>query len=324
MRDHPSTLPRCRLTRLYAALCFSLCGCATNDAVFVTKTSFSFLDVDATPAGASVAHDRVEGYFGPVFDDGSVYPVTGYFFGKGSGWSREVQQVFAGGKAATVVLGEDPGQEFAPKCSDNRSRSTLLFATGTTLGVKLGFAENTVLPTSFVFGYRRKEAAWVPVTKNCQPSILATLDSNAEARSQAGDPKVKVGVGQFFATGAAATRLAADQDIRNTFKKEAKKALSNVEEFNNRLALHNNLTLEIFSCVSKVPLGTFDSVITNADELGLLASSGDAAVIRAAVDANERRGRYERLLMLRNGDEDPRTAALTVHKARVCKLATAS
>ena len=35
-------------------------GCATKDAVFVTKTSFSILDVDSTPAGISVAHDRVE------------------------------------------------------------------------------------------------------------------------------------------------------------------------------------------------------------------------------------------------------------------------
>jgi hypothetical protein len=82
--------------------------------------------------------------------------------------------------------------------------------------------------------------------------------------------------------------------------------------------------LDIVSCSSKVPDTSFDSVVSNADELGLLASAGDAAEIRKGVDAKDRFGRYARLLRLRNGDEDPRTAALTVHKTRVCKLATAS
>ena len=70
---------------LSLVICMSLTACVTKDAVFVTKTSFSILDVDATPASVSIAHDRVEGYFGPRFDNGHVYPVTGYFKGQGSG-----------------------------------------------------------------------------------------------------------------------------------------------------------------------------------------------------------------------------------------------
>lgn len=311
-------LPLC----VAALLC--LTGCATKNAVFVTKTSFSALDIDAAPAGISVAHDRVEGYSGPRFDDGRVYPVTGYFFGSSFGLTREVRQVFAGGEAATVVLGADPGTPTPTHCGDERDHPPLLFATGTTLGIKLGFAENSVVPTSFVFGYRRKEAAWVPVSKDCQPAIIATLDSSAGARGKPEESKLKAGVGQYFATGAAAVQLATDASIRRTFQREAQKALANVAEFNDREALHNQLTLDIVGCASRVPDNSFDSVVNDADQLGVLASTGDAAQIRAGVDAKDRFGRYARLLRLKNGDDDPRTAALTVHKTRVCRLAQTS
>jgi len=326
MRRIPSSSRRATIgsllaPSLVATALLGLAGCATNDAVFVTKTSFSILDVDATPAGISVAHDRTEGYFGPRFDNGQVYPVTGYFYGKGSGLTREVKQVFAGGEAATVVLGKDAGKEESKACADNRDKPPLLFATTTTLGIKLSFQENTIVPTSFVFGYRRKEAAWVPVSSTCQPAVLATLDSSAEGRSKADDPKLNAGVSQYFATGAAAVLLATDPIIRGTFQRAAQQAVGNVAEFNSREAVHNQLTLDIFSCATKVPDLSFDKVVSNADELGVLASTGDAAVIRAGVDAKDRLGLYTRLLRLRNGDEDPRTAALTVHKTRVCKLA---
>jgi len=305
-----------------ATALLSLVGCATKDAVFLTKTSFSVLDVDATPAGISVAHDRVEGYFGPRFDNGYVYPVTGYFYANGSGLTREVQQVFAGGEAASVVLGAAPEtQTQETGCGDARDNPPLLFATGTTIGIKLGFAENSVLPTSFVFGFRRKEVAWVPVSKTCQPSVLASLDSSATARGAAGDPKLNAGVAQYFATGAAALRLATDEHIRSSFRREAQKAVGDVAEFNDREAAQNKLTLDIVGCASKVPDAGFDGVITNADELGLLASAGDAAEIRKGVDARDRMGRYARLLRLRNGDMDPRTTALTMHRTKVCKLA---
>ncbi|MDQ3287030.1 MAG: hypothetical protein M3Q42_02000 [Pseudomonadota bacterium] len=301
-------------------------GCATKDAVFVTKTSFSVLDVDATPAGISVAHDRIEGYFGPRFDNGKVYPVTGYVYTNSSGPTRGVKQVFAGGEAATVVLGGDPNEdETAVTCNDPRKRKNppLLFATGTTVGVKLGFAENTVVPTSFVFGYRRKEAAWVPVTATCQPSVLATLDSGATARVSAGGSKLNTGASQYFATGAAAVLLAGDDGIRETFKREARNALGEVAEFNNREAVHNHLTLDIFSCASRVPDASFDAVVTNAHELGVLPS-GSAEHIRKGIDAKDQLGRYTRLLRLHNGEDDLRTEALTTHKTRVCELATTS
>lgn len=309
---------------LFSTALLGLAGCATKDAVFVTKTSFSILDVDATPAGISVAHDRTEGYFGPRFEDGHVYPVTGYFRGSGKGLEREVQQVFAGGLAATVVLGADPGTPNFASCNDGRDRPPLVFATATTLGMKLGFQENTVLPTSFVFGYRRKEAAWVPVSSTCQPSVLATLDSSATAKAKEGESKLNAGVSQYFATGAAAVKLAQDADIRASFRKEAVRALGDVAAFNDRRANQNQIALEIIDCASRVPDARFEGVVSNADEVGVLPTPFDAADIRKGGNAKEQLAIYARKLHLRNGDEDPRTAALTIHKTKVCKLANTS
>lgn len=309
---------------LAAAASMALGGCATRDAVFVTKTSFSLVDVDSTPAGVSLAHDRVEGYFGPRFDNGHVYPVTGYFRATGNGLGREVQQVFAGGEAASIVLGAKPSGDHTQNCDDDRNNPPLVFATGTTLGIKLGFTQGAPLPNSFVFGYRRKEAAWVPVSKGCQPSVLATLDGSGAARAQADDPKIKAGVGQYFATGAAALMLAKDPTIQSTFTLQAQRAVDNVAAFNSREAEHNQLTLDIIACASKVPEASFDRLVVNADELGVLPDAGDAAAIRSGVDARDRLGRYMRLLRMMNGGAEPRTAALTLHKLKVCKIAAGS
>ena len=307
---------------LFATMLLSLAGCATKDAVFVTKTSFSILDVDATPAGISLAHDRAEGYFGPRFDDGQVYPVTGYFRGYGKGTTREVQQVFAGGEAATVVLGATPGPPPSTSCNDGRDRPPLAFATSTTLGIKLGFQENTVLPTSFVFGYRRKEAAWVPVSSTCRPSVLAVLDSNATAKAEEGESKLNAGISQYFATGAAALKLAQNRAIQASFAQEAVKAVDAVGAFNERRTQQDQLTLEIIDCASKVPDTKFDGVISNANDVGVLPTSSDAADIRQAGSAKEQLATYIRKLHLLNGADEPRPTALNLHKKKVCQLAS--
>jgi hypothetical protein len=299
----------------------ALAACGTQNAVFITKTSISVLDVDATPSSASIAHDRTEGYFGPRFEDGSVYPVTGYFNTTGAGLTRKVKQVFAGGEAATVVLGANVNSRPPKPCNDDRNEPPLLFATGTTIGIKVGFVEGAPLPNSFVFGYRRKEAATVPVSKDCHPSVLATLDSEGSARTETNGPKLKGNAGQYFATGAAATLLAQDRGIRNMFKEEAQRAIGAAEAFNEREAAQLRLTLAAVECAARVPDGRFDRVITNADELSLFAHPSDGTFVRAAASPSERLQRYSGRIRLRMGDEDPRTSALEVHKKRVCDLA---
>ena len=303
------------------ALVVLLCGCATQNAVFVTKTSLSVLDLDTTPPGASLAFDRVEGYIGPRFDDGTVYPVTGSLRTSGEGMQREIHQLFAGGKAALLVL-RDKEVSLAPKpCTDELRNPPLLFVTGTTLGIKLGFAEGTPLPNSFVLGYRRKEAAFVPVSKECQPSVLATFDSETQARSDPAQPKLQGGITQYFATGAAADELAQVREVRNLFRSQAIEAVGNVAAFNQREAAQTRLALDVLTCVGKVPDDGFARVVNNAEDLALI-DDGAAARVRAGATPAEQRRRYAEFLSLRLGESDEYGSALHFHHKRVCAIAT--
>ena len=109
----------CRMAGLAARLApltllAALAGCATVDnATFVTKTSISVVDADAAPASASIGFDRIEAYVGPRLADGSVYPVVAAVQSTGSGMGRTVQQSFAGGDAALLVI-RDSGDKKSP------------------------------------------------------------------------------------------------------------------------------------------------------------------------------------------------------------------
>ena len=59
---------------------------------------------------------------------------------------------------------------------------------------------------------------------------------------------------------------------------------------------------------------------TNASELQLFPPGAEGE-IRKGLDPKERLARYTRHLRLLNGDADPRTAAMTIHKTKVCSLA---
>ena len=125
------------------------CATATDRATFVTKTSFSILDADSTPPSISIAYDRFEGYVGPRFDDGSVYPVAGFVETDGTFFNRGLRQVYAGGNAARIVTAQPGAPVVSQPRSDisTRSDQVLVFATATSLGLKVSFAEAT--PASF-------------------------------------------------------------------------------------------------------------------------------------------------------------------------------
>jgi hypothetical protein len=312
---------------LMAALSL-LGGCASsNYATFVTKTSLAVLDVDTAPAEASIAFGRTEGYIGPRFDDGSVYPVTGFINASGAALSRQTQQVFAGGGASVLVLGQDsvgkdPGGKGSAKCADGRDRPPLFLATGTTVGLRVGFAEGSVLPTAFNFGYRRKEATLVPVAKGCQPSVLAALDSDGGARTEAGQPKASLGIVQYFATGEAADVLAKSEEVRALFSRGREAAATAVQAFAERERVQLHSTVDVLKCAAGVPDLRFDDVVVNARELGLVPEGG-ADLVMAANAGPQRRQRYAEHLRLLNGSEDARTVALEIHRRRVCALASA-
>ncbi|HSI59055.1 MAG TPA: hypothetical protein VLA16_15955, partial [Ideonella sp.] len=161
-------LPSC--SALAALACVAvLAGCASprEHATFVTKTSFSLVDVDTAPAGVSIAYDRVEGYIGPRFDDGTVFPVAGSLETNGEFMNRQIRQVYATGNAALLVTAKTlPAESNASEATtpsgatpadtsaagvaggatpqatpvatppDNK---VMFFGTGTSVGLKLGF-----------------------------------------------------------------------------------------------------------------------------------------------------------------------------------------
>lgn len=307
-------------------------GCATADyATFVTKTSLAVLDVDTAPVEASIAFSRTEGYVGPRFPNGKVYPVTGYINAKGSALTRETQQVFAGGAAATLVLQDSQAKDPAPvapvapltpvtACPDGRKNPPLFFATGTSVGVRVGFAEGSALPNAFNFGYRRKEATLVPVDELCQPSVLAAHDSDGGARKAEGEAKANLGITQYFATGEAADTLARMPEVRNLFQRSAKAALTAVQAFGERERVQLRDTIDAVACASAVDDTQFETVVlVSARELGLFPEKGFDMVMQAAA-GGARRMRYAELLQLRAGADDARTTTMQIHRKRVCDL----
>lgn len=310
--------------RLFLLATLSLLGgCATsNYATFVTKTSLAVLDVDTAPAEASIAFGRTEGYVGPRFADGSVYPVTGFINANGAALSRQTQQVFAGGAAALLVLRKEPTAPQVGRCDDGRERPPLFLATGTSVGLQVGFAEGSVLPNSFNLGYRRKEATLVPVSQGCRPSVLAALDSDGGARTADGQPKASLGIVQYFATGDAADALARSDDVRLLFDRGRAAVATAVQAFTERERVQLQATVDVLQCAAGVPDAKFDDVVLSARELALFPDGG-AEQVMAAAAGSPRRARYAQMLRLMNGSDDARTTTLGLHRQRVCALVDA-
>ena len=215
------------------ALTLGACASPRENAIFVTKTSLSVFDAETVPAGVSIAYDRVEGYAGPRFDNGKVFPVVGVIETEGQGILREIRQMYATGRAAelmtagtaappaaTVAAGPSPG-----------SPPVLFFATSTVLGLKLAFQASNYAPESFTFGYKRKEASVIPVDQTRQPSVFASLNTSAGVSAPAattGSPgaTAKFQLSQFFATGTAAEQLAANRTVSAELEEKAKKAFT--------------------------------------------------------------------------------------------------
>ena len=156
-------------------LAFGLSGCVSPNttALFVTKTSLG-LDVDMTPATASIAYDRKEGYLGPRYENGAVPPVIASVSTNGNLLGRDVKQYYATGNAANLLAGH-------PVTAGNRvsgermigPSAPMFFGTETTVGIKIGFT--TQVPDSFTFGYKRKEYSLIPLGSN-GPANAATTE----------------------------------------------------------------------------------------------------------------------------------------------------
>lgn len=303
-----------------------LAGCATpkETAIFVTKTSFSLVDVDTVPASVSIAYDRVEGYVGPRFDDGTIFPVAAVLETRGEGLNREIRQIYATGKAARIVTTQGSWvDDREPTVPGGQENKVLLFGTGTAIGVKVGFADGTLLPTSFTLGYKRKEASVIPVDKLRQPSVLATFDNGTgvNAADAGSKPVLEFGVEQFFATGRAADNLALNGTIRAHFRDKAEKAMGEVEKYRNEEALQGRLALDTLNCFSKLGDDKLDQVWNNAEALGVFGELGTVGRIRAERSHPQRQRQiYVGDLGLLDAASTSYTVLLKLHKKAVCDL----
>jgi hypothetical protein len=201
----------------------------TDQVLFVTKTSVGF-ELDSKPANANISYDRIEGYFGPRYENGAMPPVVASIQTDGKILNPKVKQVYGTGAAATnLVLGGDQSVEAPTDLTG--SKKLVFFGTATTTGLKVGFTNN--IPDSFSFGFKRKEFSLIPLGErkvdtadsnnpkrvvDVYPSVLASIDTGAGA----GTPgETSLVTHQFFATGKAAVELGKDPELKKLMKRRA-------------------------------------------------------------------------------------------------------
>jgi hypothetical protein len=264
-----------------------LAGCSTPGAVFVTKTSLSIVDADTTPAAVTFGFDRVEGFIGPLNPDGSVPSVVAKIETDGHVFNSKIKQIYATGDAADAIAGvPGPPDTFTPDMPDPKRLA--FFGTSTSVALKVGFA-STRMPNTFVLGYRRKELSAIPslplVTSTSgkgahyvYPPLLASIDTGASAE---GENNAGLGVCQSFASGAAATQLAAaarDGNVRLCSMEPAKELFG---EYRASMAHQTETYARLMRCYSGVTDADRDAIWADAARHGLFASETETDASKA-------------------------------------------
>ncbi len=295
---------------LLLALALAACASRPGTVVFVTKTSLG-VDVEQTPPSASIAYDRVEGYFGPRYETGAVPPVVAVFMTNGQLLDRQVKQLYATGDAARALLA--PAVPLPSEPEQTGDFKPMFFGTSTTVGLKIGYEAGGSTST-FTLGYKRKELSVIPVNEGRFPSVLATLQTDVDARSATDS---RFGTGQLFATGAAATALAARQDVREVFITKAEAALNAYRSEERQQSRHALVTL---GCLAALPDAKLPAVWRNAGALGVLDKEADVGTF-ASLGPDAARERYTSHLAVLDADSADATTRLSLHRQYVCGLA---
>lgn len=296
---------------LLCALLLSACATGPKTVVFVTKSSIG-VDVEQTPPSASIAYDRVEGYFGPRFDSGAVPPVVASITTNGATiFGRQVKQVYATGDAARLLANANAKVDDAPPLKGDVK--LMFFGTSTTMGVKVGW-EATGSASTFTLGYKRKELSIIPVTENVFPSVLATLQTDIDA---AAAKDIRFGAGQLFATGSAASDLARRPEVRAVFEKQTDGAFGAYRAEERVQGRHALVTL---GCLAGLSDAQLPAVWRNAEALDLLDKEAKVGELGTMAPAAAR-DRYTRFLALLNADSPDTTLRMSLHRQYVCGLA---
>lgn len=220
----------------------SMLGCSVGkeNVLFVTKTSLG-VDIDSKPPTIDIGYSRKEVTLSPKFE-GGVLPQMASFKTNVGFVNTAVGQSFATGNAA-LLMSKYMGTDLKPggrtniiavdEIHDNNKASWVdgstakavryFFGTDTSFALKITFGlETGGYPDSLSLGYKRKELAFVPLMETTTasgaakvglPPLIATADLDTGSSNAA---NAKVQFKQFYATGVAASYLAAQPEIRQT------------------------------------------------------------------------------------------------------------
>lgn len=223
MRNRPAGIE----LRLVAALAAAglLCACDPGHATFVTATNIG-ITADAHTEELQIGYVRAELFYGPNYVDvGEAPQAVGFLDSNLSAFAPKVKQLYATGDAAHLVTyGTEPPLNDEPVPGLTGARRQMVFGTGTSFGLKVGFTGEA--PSSLKFGYNREELSIIPFRAappgsgqaDKYASVIASIDLNTQVTTEIGSA---AHLTQFFATGAAARNLARRADIRNIFGTQA-------------------------------------------------------------------------------------------------------
>jgi hypothetical protein len=311
---------RNRILAVLAAAALAGCASPGDHVIFVTKTSLSLVDVDGTPPSVSFAYDRVEGYLGPRFENGSVPPVIAKISSNGNLLGRDIKQYYATGTAANKLAGDECNETSEDNLEGNSA--PMFFGTATTLGIKIGFTAST---PDFILGYRRKEMSVIPIgttdpngaKTHHYPSVIGVFSNDVQAKTR---DNSSLGLTQFFATGTAANALVDNAEgLKASFQGFAKDAVGALKE---NIRVQQETVLDILQCFADVPDAKIMVVADAAKRLDLFpyASDYDEMKAAAAKDPQKARSIYVASLSHINADAPDRQGKLEGHFAHVCSL----
>lgn len=281
-----------RQTLIVLLLIAALTACASKDHVlFVTKTSVG-IDFDSKPPAASLAYDRVEGYIAPRYGNGGIPEVVASVKSDGQIFSPKMKQVYATGDAAIIATsgqnndqqqGTDSEQDSAGEnaASEKGDREMMFFGTTTTTGVKVSFT--TGLPDSFVFGFKRKEFSYIPLAvvkqenhpdRYVYPSVLASIDTNADVAADGTVTNTELTNAQFFATGDAARNLAGDASIKDAFTGIAKESVMQLQHARVQVAQTQADLIDML--LDDIEMRFSDTAVSQTKKEEIVAAAKDA------------------------------------------------
>ena len=274
-------------------------GCSTTEnAVFVTKSSISIVDIDKTPASLTFAYDRTEGFFGPNYENGAVPSVVGFISTDGQIINPKIKQLYATGEAADIVV--DPTRTTYTTNNEADTligaREPFLFGTSTTFGFKIGI---TGADPSLTLGYKRKEVSVIPLRKgkgeaaDVYSSVLASIDTSVDSNFSVDGENAEFENGQFFATGKAAKILASQDYMKKLFKDRAKSSLEVFDELFNEQVKYQ---LSISKCSMNIDSKKWQTVIDSGTASNIFPDLNES--IQVALSKYKASGKAEDQLSL--------------------------